>query len=89
MMRNLPLPHLLPLVLNETFMDTFKRDDFQSDCFWTKFVDRTKTNGESEPKNEKFANGVPRLFFGTSRDKIGSDEGRHDVFLLLWFADGK
>jgi hypothetical protein len=29
------------------------------------------------------------LFFGTSRDKIGSDEGRHDVFLLLRFADGE
>ena len=70
----MPLPHLLPLVLNEAFIDTFKRDDVQSDCVWTKFADGTKTNGESKPKDEKFANGVTGLFFGTSRDKIGSDE---------------
>ena len=75
MMRDLPLPHLLSFVLNEAFMDTFKRNDFQSDRFRPKFVDGTKTNGKSKPKDEKFANGITCLFFGTSRDKVGSDEG--------------
>ena len=82
MMSDLPLPHLFPLVLNETFMDTFKRDDVQSDRFGTKFVDGAEANGHSESKDKKFANGVTRLFFGTSRNKVGSDECRHDANLL-------